>query len=202
MNEKKTNESLAEKTKKAREAVEGQEEPYKTEAFKIILTHLLNSSSAAESITQGSTSQKFERPTLLDQKSNLKKGKSELALLCGLSANELDDVFIIEEDKVEMHAPVSGTEAEKQIMASQCLLVAYEVLLGQEWVDSPVLVESLRAMGIQDKGRNLSTNLKKRSEYFRLSGKAPHKKYKLTTVARTSALNLIRQLAKGEKNED
>lgn len=198
------NQTLAEKITKAREAVEGQEEPYKTEAFKIVLAHLLNSSSAEPDVSQGSTPQKYERKTTSDIKPDLKIGKSGLASYCGISINELDDVFSVTEDKVEMIVTIPGNEAEQQIIASQCLLAAYEIILGEEWVDSPILSEGLRAMGIRDKGRNRSTNLKRKFELFRLKGKAPHIKYKLTSGSgRSSAFKIIRKLAKGEKlNED
>jgi len=192
--------NYSEKIKIAREAVVGEDEPYKTESFKIILEHLLNLETVEEYPVPSSTSRSPEKKSARSNKPNIQNKKSELATNCGITIVELNDVFSInDKDQLEMLVPIEGMEAEQQIIASQCLLAAYEVLYGYDWVDSPLLVESLRSMGIKDKGRNLSTNLKKKSDIFRLMGKAPHKKYKLTNPARKSAFNLIKKLAKGEK---
>jgi len=190
---------FSEKIKIARESVADEDEPYKTESFKIILSHLLDLESEIQYPIPSSPSKKSEKKSQLSQKSDIEEMKNQLATNCDITKDELNDVFSINNNLIEMLVPVSGMEVEQQVISSQCLLAAYEVVFGYDWVDSPLLGESLRAMGIKDKGHNLSTNLKKKSDLFRLMGKAPHKKYKLTIPGRKSAFILIRKLAKGEK---
>jgi hypothetical protein len=132
------------------------------------------------------------------EKPNSENGMKDLAQICGIPLSKLKDVISIKNDKVEIIAPIKGSDAKKQIIASECILAAYEIVFKQEWIKASLLTESLCAMGIQRLG-NLSANLSRSSELFRKRGAKRNTEYKLTTAeGRISAYQIIRKLSNGE----
>lgn len=181
----------------AKEAVkEEKDEMVKTESFKIILNKMIEGG-----FTKSTEASKLNKNTQENHGSITKK-QMELAQLCSISIEELNDIFRFKDEGVEIIAPIKGNDSLKRILASQCYLVASEICYSKEWVDSAELAECMRSMGVKDI-TNLSTQLKKLTEVFRTTGTRGHSKYKLTSgIGRKSAFNVINELAKGEKIEN
>lgn len=193
----------------AHEAVNEESEPYKLEAFKIILKRLILSlseeiqteskrTSPSELATSGMAS---PRTINLD---NLQDRAQELAKNCNISLEELKNFISIEDDKIELllRDKVFGdTETKQRINASQVVLIAYETIFKIEWVKSSTLAPTLKKVGILDPHSNLSTQLKNQIDIFRKKPSA--NEYKLTIPkGQNSAYEIIKKLAKGEKLED
>jgi hypothetical protein len=189
---------IKEKIKIAREAVEGEDEPYKTSAFQIILGKLLNSDQMESSDSKIQTIKPLHIPfNTTVQTIDFQKMEEELAKSCGVTIKELDDVISINNDVIQVIAPISGNEADKQIVATQCILITAEVALGQEWVDSTMLRKCLNLSGIGEFD-HLARNLRRKSNLIRTRGKKPNLEYKLFGPGRVSAFQIIKKLAKGE----
>ena len=125
-----------------------------------------------------------------------------LAEDCEITEDELKDVLSVKGDKIEIHASITGTDTKRQVIASQCILIAYSTIFDQEWTRASLLTDGLSEMGIQNLG-NLASNLKKQSKIFRKRGGGKGTEYKLTTSdGRKSARRIIHKLAKGESLDE
>lgn len=187
--------NIKNKVKIAREAVEGEEEPYKTAAFQVIFSKLLNDE---VDVGANSISQHFIPPSDdTSKKVDSEKKKIELARICGIDVKELDNVFYVKDNEIRLVSPLSGKETEKQIKASVCILLAYEILFGKTWLSSLVMSKSLDLSGVGNL-RNLAKNLKRNSDLFRKSGTKRATEYKITGPGRTKAIEIIKKVAKGE----
>jgi len=183
-------EDVKEKIDFAKKIVAHEEEPFKTEGFKIIFARLLGSSLI--NMTEVVSQEIPEKLTSLETK------KNELAKQCSITIEELEDVFSIKQDSVKIISPINGNDAFKRFIASQCYLIASEIVLGKDWIESKELAEVMREIGVKDLS-NLSPELKKNSDIFRVDAKRGHNKYKLTSgIGRNSAFKIIRKLAKSE----
>lgn len=183
----------------ARKAVEGEEEPYKTEAFKIILGRLLDSGEENVPPTQELLKKNSGNKTQ-DLSFDFEQKKNEFVKNCGITVNELDDVIYIKDNIVQLIASLSGSETQKQVTAAKCILAIYENILDKEWVNSSTLSQCINSSGIST--THLSRNLRKYSSNFlRVSGQGKGKslEYKITGPGRISAYEDIKKLAKGEK---
>lgn len=191
-------EELKEKIRLAKEAVEGEKDPYKTEAFKVILGKLIESSTTSDYKPKQDASTKKE----IKEEENQEKKLEEFAKKCSITLNELNDILSIKKDTVEIIVPVVGSDAKKNLVGVQIILAAHELIFGDEWVPSSIITECLRSLGVKDLA-NLSATLKKYPDLFRLKGGRRYKEYKLTSgQGRISAFEIIRKLAKGELNEN
>ena len=191
---------------KAKKYVNDLEDPYKIEAFKIILSSLLDSNSMQMEPIHNPKEQNKIKITSQNQTTitpenqtttsltDLEHQKDVFASQCEITKEELNDIFTIESDRLQLIQPLKGTEKEQMIIACQCLLAAYESLLNQEWVNTLTLTENLRNIGIQDKGYNLSKYLAKNTSLFRSQGRKKNKDYKLTVSGKHSAYKLIKKL--------
>ena len=181
----------------AKEAVkEEKDEMIKAESFKIILNKMIDGGFTKS--TQETTLNKINHKN----EGNMPKKQTELARLCSISIEELNDIFNFKEKGVEIISPIEGKEHLKRIIVSLCYLAASEICYSKEWVESSELAECMRSMGIKDIS-NLAKQLKRLSETFRSTGTRGHSKYKLTSgIGRKSALDVIHKLAKGEKIEN
>lgn len=188
--------NLKEKIEIAKEAVEGQEEPYKTAAFQVIFSKLLDSSDMGiEKQPRNSSQTPQTQPPI--QVSNLENGKQELARQCGISIKELDDILYFKDDVIKVVAPLSGSEQEKQVTAAKCILTAYEIIFEKRWIKAVVLSKCEDLSGIGQLS-HIAENLKKDKQSFRLQGKGSAAEYKITGPGRTSALEIIKKFAKGD----
>lgn len=186
---------IQEKLQLAKDIVSNEEEPFKTEAFKILFSKFLESSfhmqkdTATEDVTK-------DEPTSLDAKI------VKFAKNCSISKEELEDVFSIHEDSIKIIVPINGNESFKRLIASLCYLMSAEIILGKEWIESKELAEVMREIGVKDLA-NLAPQLKKNNDLIRIDAKQGNNKYKLTSGAgRQKALEIIRKLAKGELIEN
>lgn len=188
------------KIKIAIELVKDVDDQFQKEAFGAIFFKLINSSETVSAdkdlrIPSSNTQNKHQ-----EKKSDLESGKKELATNCKISLSELNDTISIKDDYIQIIAPLTGTETQKQITAAQCVLAAYEVMLKRDWVPASLLTKSLDKSGIGGLA-NLARNLQQNSKLFRAKGVRPYKEYKLFGPGRISAFDLIRKLSKGETLE-
>ena len=192
-------EQLKEKIRLAKEAVINESEPFKTEAFKIILNKLLESNLTTKITTVVPESLNTIKPQ--NEYSDIYEKKKDLALKCDITIDELNDIILIKNDVVEIIKPIPGkTDSIKHIIISLCVLAVYDVVLGIEWVTSAKLTESMRSLGVRDLS-NLAPHLKRSSNYFRVQGSRGHNEYKLTSAqGRQKAFQVIHQLAKNDED--
>lgn len=187
------------KIKIAMDLVKGVDSQFQKEVFGAIFFKLINSDETvpADEILHIplNSANKQQRKKL-----NLEGGKKELATNCKILLSELNDTISIKNDYVQIIAPLAGTDTQKQIIATQCVLAAYEIILKQDWVPASLLTKSLDKSGIGGLG-NLARNLQQNSKLFRAKGIRPYKEYKLFGPGRISAFDLIKKLAKGETLE-
>lgn len=169
----------------ATQAVADVEEPFKTKAFEVVLSRLLEEPEAKE------------RPSLAQ--TTLKEAKSldekivRFAKKASLDVDKLTDVFEFKEDKPVFIARVEGTDAEKQVKISQCLLIMFSEMYEKDWLETLSLRKMLDDYGIPL--ANLARNLKRQKGIFRKMGQKQATKYKLTGQGKKKALELIRELA-------
>lgn len=184
---------LNEKIKLAKQAVQDESEPWKTEAFKIILAKLIDSTIPSHqniSIRDVKTSEDSD---------SIEHKKEELAKKCAITKSELENVVSIHNNSIEIIHPIQDSDAQKHIIGAQIALIVAESVLNEEWLSSSKLTECFRAMGVKDLS-NVSLNLKRYPDLIRSRGTRGHKEYKLTSnMGRQSAYELIRKLAKGER---
>lgn len=189
-------EKLKEKIKIAHEAVQDEPDPYKLEAFKIVLGKLLKEhmvNSASKTFQQDTT------PTETTPSGNLSVRKLDLATRCKITPDQLKNVLLITENKVEIVKPIeSNSDSKKMIIAAQCIIITHEVVFEQEWIKASVMTDCFREIGIKDPGHNLAALMTKNSDLFLKRPNA--QEYRLTTdKGRLSAFETIRKLAIGEE---
>jgi len=184
--------NLKQKIKIAKEAVENESEPYKTEAFKIILNKLIESNF----ISKEKESFHLQQPEKTKQ--NIDLSLKKFASQCNLTEEQLGKVFSIKGNSINIIAPIQGSDAKKHLYVTLCVLTAYEYILEHDWVPVSVITEYMKSAGVKDL-KNLSRTLAKHPTYFRKTGGKRFAKYKLTTAdGRITALEIIRKLAKGD----
>src|SRR2546427_5080508 len=180
--------------KTAHEAAKDEkDESYKMEVFKIVLgklldEHLVNS---VQRIPAGTP------PAGTPPAGTPPDNTLELVTKCRITVDELKNVFLIKDKKVEIVRPIEGKDPKKMIIAAQCVLAVHEVIFGQEWVQAHVLTDCFRGIGIKNPGHNLAAHMKNNSDLFLKRTNASE--YRLTTdKGRISAFETIRKLAKRE----
>lgn len=190
---------VKDKIKLAKKIVEGEkDELYKTEAFKIILSKLLESEKDVQKTDLSKNTETVTKQSPID---NIEEKQMGLANKCNVTINELEQVIFIKDNTIEIISPISGSDARKHVIVTQCLLAAYQIIFEQEWVSSQIIIKCLRSMGVKDV-TNLSLTLKKYSDLVIGRGTRGHKEYRLTSgQGRISAFNTIHELAKGKEFE-
>jgi len=180
----------------AKGAVENEPEPYRAEAFRVVLGRLLESTEVSASVGEVETPKVDKRG-----KSGL-DGFEKLAGACSISRHQLEDVVDARNGVVGFLVHLDGTAGprEEQIIASQCILVTYHVALGKEWVGAATLAEAIRNAGIGSL-KNLSRNLCARPDLFRKRGSKRSTEYKLTETSKKAALLTIKALSEGKGQE-
>ena len=188
---------LEEQINLAKELVADVDEPYKTIAFGVVLTNLLGLNiQGNKGVIKKLTVDKKDD---IDFETEITTNVEKLATDCKLSAKEIGDVITIRNGAVEIVAPINGTEPERQVIATQCVLIVHEIVFQEDWVKTNVIKEALRKSGIQDKSGHLSKYLKNKPVIFRMRGSGLGAEYKLTTPGRIQAFQTIQNLVKGEK---
>ena len=180
----------------AKEVVKDEPEPYRAEAFRTVLAKLLES-------IEGSTSVGGIEPMKIDRRAKPSpNGIEKLAEACSISRPQLEDIVNTENGVVRFLVPLDRTasEREKQIVASQGILVTYHMALSKEWIEASVLVEALKNAGIGSI-RELSRYLSTRSDLFMKRGEGKYREYKLTETGKKAAFLTIRALSEDRIEE-
>lgn len=167
------------------QAVADVEEPFKTKAFEVVLSRLLEEPEAKGRPSPVQIT--FKEAKTLDEKI------VRFAKKANLDVDKLKDVFEFKEDKPIFIAKVEGTDVEKQVKFSQCLLVVFDEIYEKEWLEASILRQMLDDFGTPL--ANLARNLTNQKEIFRKMGPKQATKYKLTGQGKKKALELIRELA-------
>lgn len=185
---------IKEYIKLAQEAVKDEAEPFRSEAFKIIFAKLLESSHKSDERNLEHLESNVKSDLSLDQKI------SDFAKSCNITMRELKDVLYITDDVVYLIAHFEATEAEKQVIAAQCILTAFEFLFNMEWLESSKLMKCIDLSGIGGLD-HLARNLRIKSKIFRIQGRGKGKslEYKISGYGRLQAFQIIHDLAKGEE---
>jgi len=182
-------EEIKEKIQLAMSLVEGVPEPFKTKAFEVILSNLL------EGVLPKKASHILHEETKVTEATrNIEPKIQKLAELVGTEVRQLKDIFQFEENRPIFIGRVNGTEAEKQVQICRLVIFVLKEVYGQEWVEGSFLWKILQDYGIGSL-ENLATNLKARENEFRMMGQKRGRKYKLTEPGRQNALQSLRQLA-------
>jgi len=186
-------EKLKKLAKNAAEIADEISENYRLEAFKLLFSKFLNTYSSSQLGTIP-VQQMKEVEQQIDDTDPLQK----LAKICNIPKDDLKNVISISGNEVELICRLSGSEANQQIIGSLVLLLTREIIFDEEWVKSSTLLNSLKKIGIQDKGSNFSTRLKKHSDL--ILKKPSLQEYMLTTNnGRKIAANVIEKLSRSEE---
>ena len=195
--------TLKEKIKIAHEAVKDEEEPYKTEGFKIILSSLIGEvtstkkkkgKSKSNSKSKHSKRKKTSSTTqvILKQKNEL----SELAKKCSLSTESLSEIITIKNNIIQIIKRPKIQEKQKHALFSLCILTAYKILYDIEWLSSVILRKALDESGVGDLSNSSEALVETPLIVDRGTKKA--KEYKITGKGVDTAIEIIKKLAKDE----
>jgi len=191
---------LQEKIKIAKESVQDQEEPYKTEAFKIILSSLIAGTKLKKSKT--STTKRKRKSSSQGKSSStsivyeMKNDLSEFAKKCKISEDELSETITIKKDIIQIVKKPKLKEKEKQVQFTLCILAAYKILYEIDWLPAAKLKKCLDDSGVGDLGhlfRSISA-----TSLIVDSGSKSGKEYKITGKGVDTACEYICKLVKGE----
>lgn len=116
---------------------------------------------------------------------------ARFAKRCNLNVTQLTDVIEFKEDAPVFIGKVEGSDAEKQVKTSQCLLATYENVYERDWIDASTLRQNLADSSVPL--ANLARSLKSQKEMFRRIGKKKNTQYKLTGLGKKKAYELIRK---------
>ena len=192
---------LQEKIKIAKESVQDQEEPYKTEAFKIILSSLIGGTKLKKS--KGSATPKRKHKSTSKGKSGstliiyeMKNELSEFAQKCKISEEVLLEIISIKNNFIQIVKKPKLKEKEKQVRFSLFILAGYKILYEIEWLPTKRLRKCLDDSGVGDLG-HLFRGLSATSLIIDRGAKGG-KEYKITGKGIDTACEYICELAKGE----
>ncbi len=191
-------EEFKEKVLIAKKAVENEEEPYKTEAFKVILSHLLSSkTNTSAGVGRRKPSTKHDSINATQMKIEISNDLEELASKCKISEEQLRETISTKKNLIEVVKRLEGDEKFKHKIYSLCILTTYRILAGVEWLPSSYLVKSLDLCGAGDL-KHLYRSLTD-TTLIVASGKRRGMEYKITGKGLDMTYNIIHNLAKGEK---
>lgn len=166
------------------EIVKDEDEPYKLEAFKIILSSIIGSSSITKSVV----------PIDSDSLATDLMVMTQLAQQCNLDVDKLKNILDYTDGKFHLYKKINETtDVRKQIVVCQIIVTAYMKGMNQEWVSGSDLrehVEKNSAGNVKNVAKNLT-----QSGLFRFRGEKKNSEYSLTTEGWQQGLNLIRQLS-------
>ena len=196
-----SDDAIKEKIRIARDAVKDEEEPFKTEGFKVILASLMEGTNMGH-ISKQRTGSKHKSnkkqnrsittPVIFEQKKEL----DELAKKCGISKDELSEVITIRNNIVQIIKRPSIQEKQKHVLFSLCILTAYKVLYEIEWLSSITLRKSLDESGVGDLTHSSEGISETPLIVDRGSKKA--KEYKITGKGMDKAFSIIKKLSGDE----
>ena len=187
-----------EKVKIAKETVEGEEEPYKTEGYKIILSHLLNTKNKLQSYKKIGKSKKRKQSVSSKTKITFeqKHDLEELTSKCKISEEKIKETIAIKNDIIEILKRITAQEKFKQMVFSMIILATYRVIFEIEWLPASYLRKCLDSSGVGDLN-HLYRNLPSTSLIVN-SGAKKGTEYKITGKGMDLAFEYIKKLADGE----
>ena len=166
-------------------AVKDFDEPYRTKAFEVILSKLIEGRP---------TEKKIEPSEVKKKKISTLNGKiAEFAKAANITAEQLGNVFDFKEQDLTFIAPLTGSLADRQFQFCESILIGSELVYGNKWTKASILTKKMDDYGLHT--RNLARNLARRSGIFRRTGQKRGSKWKLTDVGIREALDLVRRIA-------
>lgn len=177
-------EEIKKQIQTAIEAVKDFDEPYRTKAFEVILSKLMEEL-PSERVVEGA--EKREKP--LPHKERIKR----FAEAANLSVDQLDNVFEFNEDSMKFIAPLTGSVPQRQVIFTHCVLIGLERVYRKKSIKATELAGMLYDYGLSIK--NLSRSLQNHPDIFRKVGKKKETRYKLTDIGKTSAIELVHTIA-------
>lgn len=173
-------------------------EPIKTEVFKITYSTLLTQTSTDFKTTE------LDPEMIIDDKSlsshsNFEKKLHVFANNCNLSASDLKDFYYIDDEEIYILPALTGSDAEKQTIATQCILTSYQMLFGKEWLDSQTLMKCVsdsKVEGMDHFARNMR---RRKNILIRGRGRGAVLEYKITNIGKLETFDILHNLIKGEK---
>ena len=197
-------EEIRNKIELAKEAVQAQEEPYKTEAFKIILSSLIGETFQVSGTIKKNSSKSNRKAKSTKRKSvkpqqvefNQKNELEELAKKCGITAEALSEVITIKDNTIHIVKRPKIKETEKHVLFSTCILASYRVLYEIEWLSTNLLKRCLDESAVGDLG-HYSEGLMGVSHILP-RGDRRGKEYKITGKGLDIAFEIIKKLSNDE----
>lgn len=168
--------------------VEDVPEPFKTKAFEVILSNLLEGSLPKK--TPPSFPKEAKESSEIVQ--SLEDKIERLAKIADIEVSRLKDIFQFEEKEPMFIGRVEGTEAERQAQISRLMILVCKEVYGKEWVEGSFLWKVLGDYGVGSL-QHLARNLERRENEFRMMGQGRGRKYKLTEQGRQNAVASLRQ---------
>jgi len=124
----------------------------------------------------------------------LRERLEKFAEKVSLSIDQLEDVFEFNEQDLKfIYRPLTGSVADRQVSFTQCILIGLEEIYQKKSLATSELMKKLDDYGLDS--NNLSRNLQRRPNIFRMTGRGKATKYKLTDIGKTSAIQLVQTLA-------
>ncbi len=184
---------IKEKIKLAHKAISDEKEPYKIEAFKIILEKLLGDNSKTEDKgigdQKGVSESEYTTGTISEP-------LSQLAEKCGIDLQELKNVLDYENNEFILLKKIEGSsDVQKKVTGCQIIITAWMKGKNIEWVKGSILRELVEKNSLGDTSI-LAKNLND-SGFFRTKGQYRGVEYSLTTNGWQEGLKLITKLAEG-----
>ena len=185
--------TIKEKIKIAHKSVSDEKEPYKLEAFKIILEKLLGDKSKTEDKDLGDQKNVSENE---DKTGTISEPLSQLAEKCGIGSQELKNVVDYENNEFILLKKIEGkSDVQKKVVACQIIITAWIKGKNIEWVKGSTLRELVEKNSLGDTS-SLAKNLND-SGFFRIKGKNRGVKYSLSTQGWQEGIKLITKFAEG-----
>ena len=187
---------IQEKSSLAADLVNSVDEFYKLAAFQVVFSKLLDTNKIDKHVTFDKSNLKNANHT--SNSANIKKGMNELAKKCKITVNELNDIFVFEDNVTRLVARLSGTIPYKQKIAIKCILVWYKIVFGMDWVKTTDLNNCLRKSKISTKNLNRIFT----DSMFLTQGHSNHMKYRIRESNIKEIYPMIKNLSKGVPNEN
>lgn len=169
------------------EIVKDVPEPFRMKAFEVVLKKIL-----MESIKEELSSSSQKQASLTKDITTIERKIERLAKTANVNPADLADIFHFGEKEPTFIGKFSGNEAEKQFLICRLILLAMDMIYGQNWVKGSFLGKILKDCGVGSR-QHLAENLGKYRAEFRTMGQKKGKKYKLTQVGKRNAIESLRQ---------
>lgn len=173
-------------------------ESIKTEVFKITYSTLLTQTSTDFKTTE-LDSKMIACDESLSPHSNFEKKLDVFAKNCNLSTSDLKDFYYIDDEEIYILPTLTGSDAEKQTIATQCILTSYQMLFGKEWLDSQTLMKCVsdsKVEGMDHFARNMR---RRKNILIRGRGRGTVLEYKITNIGKLETFDILHNLIKGER---